>query len=114
MSGTGITVADPGFESAAAWRSSELGASFSERSARSLDVLFMTYASRLGVEGTADPSYRTSASYVRSVVDTALRLTREDVVDGSLVYVLDLRGTDTSGGEAASYDAVAALYGAYR
>jgi hypothetical protein len=50
---------------------------------------------------------------VATVLDAALSLMREGVVDGSLIYVLNLTGADNGGGDPAAYDEVAELYGAY-
>lgn len=116
--GEGFTVEDGGFEATAGgsgpWVPSKVGDAFSMAPVRSLNFIYMTYASRVYVEIAREgENYRTSAAYVGTVLDAALKLMREGIVDGSMVYVLNLSGADNGGGDPAAYEVVAERYGAY-
>ncbi len=115
VAGTGFTLDDPGFEASGdgAWTASRLGDAFTTFRVPNLDFIYMTYASRLAEEVPSDTSYRTSATYVGTVLDTALGLMRTGVVDGSMTYALNLSGIDNGGGDPAAFEEVAKRYGAY-
>lgn len=105
--GSGFTVSDGRFESSkpAPWTPSTNTPKFSVAVVPTLDIAFMTYATKFSYEPAP-----TSTTYVDSVVSQALALIRAGVVDGSLVYCLNLTGLPDGRSDPATYDVVRDLY----
>jgi hypothetical protein len=114
VSGTGVRIADPGFEATGLddWTTVSNDPVFTVDRVQSLNYLYMTYAARLGLERNRDANYQTSAPYVQDVVGVALDLTLKHVADGSLIYDLPLTSADAN--STAMYRAVANLYRNYQ
>jgi hypothetical protein len=108
VSGSGFTVADGGFENASfsPWSVSAGSPDFTVAMVPTLDVDFMTYATKFSTE-----SAPTGTAYVRSVLSQALALVHSGAVDGSIVYSLNLTGTADGRSDPAVYGVVQSLYG---